>query len=161
VFALLMGLTPPGRPHDFSWIPPTLADAAAFYDAYVRRHDTTADRNPYGVVLTQDNLAMMTSMIWWPLRLIGLGFAPKIAMTELLTPEELARVGQAPLVGHQLIKGVLGLVLRLGRDVGEHTSFAARLSRVVLQGMVDVDRRGAVSFSIPMSQADLRSAAFE
>ena len=161
VFALLMGITPAGRPHDFSLIPPTLGDAASFYDAYVRRHDTTADRNRYGVVLTEDNLTMMTSMIWWPLRLIGLGWAPRIAMTELLTPEELARVGQSPLPGHAAIKAGLALILRLGRDVGEHTSFAARLSRLVLQGMVDVDRRGEVSFSIPMSQEDLRSAAFE
>jgi hypothetical protein len=156
-----MGITPPGRPHDASWIPPTIADAATFYDAYVRRHDTTADRNPYGIVLTQDNLNMMTSMIWWPLRLIGLGFAPHIAMTELLTPAELARVGQRPLVGHRIVKAGLAVILRLGRDVGEHTSFAARLSRLILQGMVDVDRRGEVAFSIPMSQADLRSAAFE
>jgi hypothetical protein len=161
VFALLMGITPPGRPHDDSLIPPTIADAAAFYDAYVRRNDTTSDRNAYGVLLTQDNLKMMTAMIWWPLRLIGLGWAPKIALTELLTPEELARVGQSPLVGHGLIEALLGLVLRLGRDVGEHTSFAARLSRLVLQGMVDLDRRGEVPFSIPVSQADLRSAAFE
>ncbi len=161
VFALLMGITPPGRPHDDSFIPPTIADAAAFYDAYVRRNDTTAERNPYGVVLTQDNLTMMTSMIWWPLRLIGLGFAPHIAMTELLTPEELARVGVRPLVGHNVVKAALDLMLRLGRDVGVHTSFAARLSRLILQGMVDVDRRGDVSFSIPVSQVDLRSAAFE
>jgi hypothetical protein len=161
VFALLMGIHPPGRPHDDSLIPPTIADAAAFYAAYVRRNDTPADRNPYGVVLTRDNLTMMTAMIWWPLRLIGLGWAPRIAMTELLTPEELARVGVAPLIGHRVIKTGLGLVLRLGRDVGVHTSFAARLSRLVLQGMVDLDRRGEVPFSIPMSQDDLRSAAFE
>jgi hypothetical protein len=82
-------------------------------------------------------------------------------MTELLTAEELARVGQSPLLGHDAIKAVLALVLRLGRDVGEHTSFAARLSRLLLQGMVDIDRHGEVAFSIPMSQTDLRSAAFE
>ena len=161
VFALLMGIHPPGRPHDDSLIPPTIPDAAAFYQAYVRRNDTPAERNPYGVVLTRDNLTMMTAMIWWPLRLIGLGWAPRIAMTELLTPEELARVGVTPLIGHRVIKTGLALVLRLGRDVGVHTSFAARLSRLVLQGMVDLDRRGEVPFSIPMSQDDLRSAAFE
>jgi hypothetical protein len=161
VFALLMGITPAGRPHDVSLIPPTLADAATFYDAYVRRNDTTAERNPYGVALTRENLRMMTAMIWWPLRLIGFGWAPRIAMTELLTPEELARVGVTPLVGHGALEAGLALVLRLGRDVGVHTSFAARLSRLVLQGMVDLDRRGEVPFSIPMSQEDLRSAAFE
>jgi len=161
VFALLMGIHPPGRPHDDSLIPPTIADAAAFYDAYVRRNNTTAEHNAYGVILTQDNLTMMTAMIWWPLRLIGLGWAPRIAMTELLAPEELARVGVAPLVGHGAIKAGLALILRLGRDVGVHTSFAARLSRLLLQGMVALDRRGEVPFSIPMSQEDLRSAAFE
>jgi hypothetical protein len=161
VFALLMGIHPPGRPHDDSLIPPNLAGAAAFYDAYVRRNDTAAAVNPYGVTLTQGNLTMMTAMIWWPLRMIGLGFAPRIAMTELMTPAELARVGVSPLVGHDVIKAGLGLILRLGRDVGVHTSFAARLSRLLLQGMVDLDRRGEVAFSIPMSQVDLRSAAFE
>jgi hypothetical protein len=161
VFALLMGIHPPGRPHDDSLIPTTIADAAVFYGAYVRRNDTSAERNPYGVLLTQDNLSMMTTMIPRPLRLIGLGWAPLIAMCELMTPEELARVGVRPLPGHALIKACLGLILHFGRDVGEHTSFAARLSRLLLQGMVDLDRRGEVPFSIPVSQVDLRSAAFE
>jgi len=161
VFGLLMGIHPPGRPHDDSLIPPTLADAATFYQAYVRRNNTSAERNAYGVVLTRENLNMMTSMIWWPLRIVGLGWAPRIAMTELMTPEELARVGVTPLIGHGAIKAALALVLRLGHDVGVHTSFTARLSRLILQGMVDVDRRGEVPFSIPMSQEDLRSAAFE
>jgi hypothetical protein len=161
VFALLMGIHPPGQPHDDSLIPPTIADAGVFYASYVRRNDTSADRNPYGVTLTQDNLRMMRSMIPRWMRLIGLGWAPTVAMAELLTDEEMARVGVAPLPGHTVIKALLGAILRLGRDVGGHTSFAARLSRLVLQGMVDVDRRGEVSFSIPVSQVDLRSAAFE
>jgi hypothetical protein len=160
VFALLMGIHPPGRPHDDSLVPATLDDAATFYAAYVRRNDTGPDRNPAGVVLTRDNLVMMRSMIPWYLRLVGLGFAPRIAMTELLSADELARVGMAPLPGHAAIKAALGLLLRLGRDVGEHTSFAARLSSLVLQGMVDVARQGEVEFSIPASQADLRTAAF-
>jgi hypothetical protein len=161
VFALLMGIHPRDRPHDDSLIPPTIADAATFYAAYVRRNDTGPDRNPYGVVLTQDNLTMMRQMIPFPLRLLGLGWAPRIAMTELLAPDELARVGVTPLIGHSLIKACLGLVLHIGKDVGEHTSFAARLSTRILQGMVDLDRRGEVEFTIPTSQADLRSAAFE
>lgn len=160
-FAVLMGIHPDGLPHDDSLVPATLADAQTFYDAYVRRNDTTAERNPYGVVLTNDNLAMMTGLIPWPLRLLGLGFAPRIAMTELLTPEELARVGLTRLTGHSLIKAFLGLVLRAGQDAGERAPLAARLSRLLLQGMVDVDRRGEVPFSIPVTQLDLRSAAFE
>ena len=160
-FAALMGIHPDGRPHDDSLVPATLADAGTFYDAYVRRNNTTAERNPYGVVLTQDNLAMMTGLIPWPLRLLGLGFAPRIAMTELLTPEELARVGLTRLTGHAVIKAVLGFVLRAGQDAGERAPLASRLSRLLLQGMVDVDRRGEVPFSIPVTQRDLRSAAFE
>jgi len=160
-FAVLMGIHPEGLPQDDSLVPPSLADAAVFYDAYVGRNDTTAGRNPYGVVLTQDNLSMMTGLIPWPLRLLGLGFAPRIAMTELLTPEELARVGLTRLAGHAIIKAVLSLVLRAGQDAGEHSSLAVRLSRLLLQGMVDVDRRGEVPFSIPVTQLDLRSAAFE
>jgi len=68
VFALLMGIHPPGKPHDDSLIPATIAEADTFYASYVRRNDTTAERNPYGVVLTQANLTMMTAMIWWPLK---------------------------------------------------------------------------------------------
>ena len=160
-FAVLMGIHPDGRPHDDSLVPATLAEAGVFYAAYARRNDTSAERNPYGAVLTKDNLAMMTGLIPWPLRLIGLGFAPRIAMTELLTPEELARVGLTRLTGHSLIKAVLGLFLRAGQDAGERSPLAVRLSRLLLQGMVDVDRRGEVPFSIPVTQEDLRSAAFE
>ena len=160
-FAVLMGIHPDGRPHDDSFVPATLAEAGVFYAAYVRRNDTSAERNPYGIVLTGDNLAMMTGLIPWPLRLLGLGFAPRIAMTELLTPEELARVGLTRLTGHSAIKAVLGLFLRAGQDAGERSPLAVRLSRLLLQGMVDVDRRGEVPFSIPVTQADLRSAAFE
>jgi hypothetical protein len=160
-FAVLMGIHPDGQPHDDGFVPATLADAGVFYDAYVRRNNTPAERNPYGVVLTQDNLAMMTAMIPWSLRLVGLGFAPRIAMTELLSPEELARVGLTRLTGHALIKRLLDLVLRVGQDTGEHSPLATRLSRLLLQGMVDVDRRGEVPFSIPVTQEDLRSAAFE
>jgi hypothetical protein len=161
IFAMLMGIHPPGRPDDDSLVPATLAGAATFYAAYVRRNDTGADRNPYGVVLTQDNLKMMRTMIPRSLRLIGFGVTPTIAMADLLTDEELARVGMSRLTGHALLRAIFGTLLRLGRDVGHHTSFAARLSRLLLQGMVDVDRRGEVPFSIPASQADLRSAAFQ
>jgi ER-bound oxygenase mpaB/B'/Rubber oxygenase, catalytic domain len=103
-FALLMGIHPDGRPDDDSYIPETLAEAAEFYQSYVRRNNTPADRNRYGVVLARDNLKMMEGLLPRPLRLLGFGYAPRICMTELLTPEELARVGLRPMVGHRLIK---------------------------------------------------------
>jgi hypothetical protein len=113
------------------------------------------------VLLTQDNLRMMRRLLPLIPRLLGLGYAPRICMTELLTPEELARVGCAPLAGHRLIKGLLSVVLRVGQWTGEHRPFAAHLAHLLLQGMVDVDRRGQVSFSVPFSRLDLHGPAFE
>ena len=161
IFALLMGIHPDGRPHDDSLIPATLAEAGEFYASYVRRNNSMPDRNPYGVVLTQDNLKMMKGLIPWIPRLLGVGYAPRICMTELMTPEELARVGVKPLMAHKLLRLFLSAVLRLGQDVGEHTHFAARLARLLLQGMVEVDRRGQVSFSVPFTRLDVRGPAFE
>ncbi len=161
VFALLMGLHPADRPHDDSLIPATLAEAGEFYTSYVRRTNTMPDRNPYGVVLTTGNLRMMEGLLPRIPRLLGLKYAPRICMTELLTREELARVGAAPLTGHRTLAAVLTLVLSAGQWTGEHSSFAARLAHLLLQGMVDVDRRGQVSFSIPFSRLDLHGPAFE
>src|SRR4029078_8829490 len=64
VFGLLMGIHPPGRPHDDSLIPPTLADAATFYQAYVRRNNTSAERTAYGVVLRRENLNTRRHVMW-------------------------------------------------------------------------------------------------
>jgi hypothetical protein len=161
VLARLMGIHPEGRRDDTSYIPPTIADAGTFYAAYVRRNDTGPSRNPSGVVLTQDNLTMMRSMIPGWLRLFGLGFAPLIFMTELMTGEELARVGVTPIIGHRTVKAVLARVVRWGQEYGEDTRFESLLARRLLQGMVDVDRRGQVPFSIPFSRYDLRGTGFE
>ena len=161
VFALLMGIHPEGRPHDTSYIPASIAEAGTFYDAYVRRNNTGPDRNPKGVALTQDNLDMMTAMIPGWLRLVGMGFAPRIFMTELMTPQELARVGVTTLPGHRVVKAFLYLLLRLGQDFGEDVHAGSRLAKLLLQGMVDVARRGEVPFSIPFSRYDLRGLDFE
>lgn len=161
LFALLMGIHPDGRPHDDTYVPATLEDADAFYASYVRRNNATADQNPYGVVLTTDNLKMMQGMLPMGLRLLGLGFAPRVCMTELLTPEELARVGYAPLPGHSLLKSLLTLVLRIGQDAGRDVPLASGLARHLLQGMVNAGRGGQVTFSIPFTRLGLRGPAFE
>jgi hypothetical protein len=161
IFAQLMGIHPAGRPHDDSFVPATLDEAEAFYTAYVRRNDTGADKNPYGVVLTTDNVKMMRGMIPAGLRLFGFGFAPRICMTELLTSEELARVGYAPLPGHLLLKALLALALRFGQDAGRDAPIVSSLARHLLQAMVDASRGGQVSFSIPFSRYGLRGPEFE
>ena len=117
--------------------------------------------NPYGVTLTADNLAMMTALLPPVSRRFGLGFAPSLCMTELLSRDELARVGCTPLPGHRLLKAALTVVLRIGQWSGQHDRFIAHVAHLVLQGMAAVDRRGEVEFSIPFSRLDLRGPAFE
>ena len=160
-FALLMGIHPDGQPHDDSYIPANLTEAAEFYSSYVRRNNTPASRNRYGSVLARDNLKMMEGLLPRSARLFGLGYAPRISMTELLTPEELARVGVRPVVGHRLIKMFLRALLMVGQRTAEHAPFVSGLARIVLQGMVDADRRGEVSFAIPLSRLQLRGSSFE
>jgi len=161
VFAQVMGIHPPGQPDDASLIPANLTEAAEFYASYVRRTNTMPAGNPYGVTLTEDNLAMMKGLLPPIARLCGLGFAPYLCMTELMSREELARVGCTPMVGHRVLKTVLGLVLRVGQWTGHHDAFISHVAHLVLQGMVAVDRRGEVAFSIPFSRLDLRGPAFE
>jgi hypothetical protein len=159
VFAQLMGIHPDGRPHDDSYIPANLSEAAEFYASYVRRTNTMPHANPEGVVLTQDNIAMMKHMLPEPLRSLGLKLAPRILMTDLLQPDEQARVGLKPLVGHGAIKAILHFVLRVGKGA-EHNHFAACVARLILQGMVDVDRGGRVEFGVAFTRLGLRAHPF-
>ena len=82
-------------------------------------------------------------------------------MTELLSREELARVGKRPVMGHRLLRAILTLVLRAGQWTGHQDTLAAHLAHLLMQGMVAVDRRGEVEFSVPFSRLDLRGPAFE
>lgn len=161
VFARLMGIHPPGRPDDDGLVPANLAEAAEFYTAYVRRTNTPAARNPYGVTLTRDNLAMMRGLLPPIARAFGIGLAPRLCMTEVLTREELARVGCTPLPGHGVLKALVLAVMRLGQWAGERDTLVAKLSHLVLQGMVAADRRGEVEFSVPFDRLDLHGPGFE
>jgi uncharacterized protein (DUF2236 family) len=153
VYARMMGI-----PEEY--VPTTVAEAGEFYDAYVRRHDSGSAENPYGVILTQDNLDMMKSLIPRPLRLLGFGTAPSIAMAELMTPEELARVGMRPIAGHRVIRAVLHLALRLVQGA-ETLPFSSRLASVIFQDMIDTSRGGEVTFCIPTTMIALRGRALE
>jgi hypothetical protein len=72
----------------------------------------------------------------------------------------LARVGLTPLAGHATLKRVLHAILWAGQRAGEDDLFAARIARLVLQGMVDCDRGGQVEFGVAFSRIGLRSAPF-
>jgi hypothetical protein len=160
VYAQMMGIHPEGRPDDDSYIPATVAEAGEFYASYVRRQDTGPAENPYGLVLTQDNLAMMRDLIPKPLRLV-LGLTPRLAMSELMTPEEMARVGVRPVAGHGVLRAVFGLVLRLTQGLEDIVPFSTRLSSLIFQDMIDTSRAGEVEFCIPVNLMTLRSTSLE
>lgn len=158
VYAQMMGIHPEGSPEDDSYIPASVAEAGEFYASYVRRQDTGPAENPYGVVLTRDNLEMMRDLIPKPLRLLGFGYAPAIAMTELMSAEELARVGVRPATGHRVVKLVFDLGLRLAQ-MGEALPFSSRLAALMFQHMIDVSRDGEVTFTIPVTLSGLRGSS--
>ena len=153
VYAQMMGI-----PEEY--VPATVAEAGEFYGSYVRRHDSGPAENPYGMVLTQDNLDMMKSLVPRLLRFFGFGIAPAIAMAELMTPQELARVGMRPLAGHRVIRAVFHLALRLVQGA-EALPFSSRLAAVIFQDMIDTSRGGEVTFCIPTTMIALRGRALE
>jgi hypothetical protein len=161
VFALLMGIHPQGRPHDASLIPATVPEAGVFYDSYVRRNDAPARENPYGVVLTLDNIRMMERLLPKTLRWVGFRYAPRICMTELMTPEELARVGMRPIAGHRVIQGLCSMTLSVVQGAMSHLPFSSRLASLMFQDMIDTDRGGEVTFSVPVTVYGLRGSAME
>lgn len=159
-FSLLMGIHPPGRPTDFSWIPRTVDDAAAFNQAYVRRHARSAAENPDGVNLTLAQLQMLRDLIPQPLFLVGFGKVPRLAMTLTLGPEDLARVGVTP------TRSVRGLRKALPELLGaldlDHlpSEFAEQLGLLFFQGLVKIGRQGEVTFTVPADLDDLRGRDF-
>ena len=116
--------------------------------------------NPLGCQLTQQNLAMMRHLLPWQARALGLGLAPRLAMTDLMATDELTRVGITPLLGRGPLRAVLHRVLALGQWAGTHDTFVGKLAHAILPGMVDVDRRGEVEFAIPFRREDLLGPAF-
>jgi hypothetical protein len=167
-FARLMGIYPPGQPHDTSLVPATLSEAREFYVSYVRRNNVTVPptasdawrTNALGCQLTQQNLLMMRQLLPWQARALGLGLAPRLAMTDLMAADELTRVGITPLLGRGPLRAALHRVLAFGQWAGTHDTFVGKLSHAILQGMVDVDRRGEVEFAIPFRREDLLGPAF-
>lgn len=160
VYALLMGIHPEGAPFDDSFVPRTVEEAAAFYASYTRRQFTGPEENPGGVLLAQENLDMMVSLIPRPFRHTELHLAPQIAMAELLGPEGMARVGIAPVEGHELLRKSFCLALSVEQKVAGAApcDLVESLSRHLFQAMIDASRGGAVQFIVPGSVADLRGA---
>lgn len=158
VYARMMGIHPPGKPEDDSWIPEDVEAAARFYESYARRHYTGPEENPDGVKLARVNLDMMVDLVPRWLHRIGHGTMPRIAMAELMDPEDLARIGMSPVAGHRLLKAVFTASVHTtwgiwrGLPVGlEHA-----LGALLYQGLVKESRGGTVEFVVPTSVDSLR-----
>lgn len=162
IFAQLMGIHPPGRPDDDSWIPADYEEAALFYNSFARRHYTGPEENPAGVKLTQVNLDMMVTMVPRGLRLLGFGVVPQLAMTELLSPEDQARVGFTPVSGHPVVKAAMTAALFVLHGLWRFMppNFLLMASDLINKEMIKVGRGGEVEFTIPTTLADLRGTGF-
>jgi hypothetical protein len=157
IYAQMMGLRP-------DYIPENVADAAAFYTAYARRHYVQASANPIGVRLAAADLRMLQRMIPWPLRLLGLRLLPRIYMWELLGQEGCRRVGIRPVIGHGLLQWLLRQLPRLLMRLTEPHDQRERAlheacSRLIFQGMINHTYKGQVTFLVPESIADLQRLA--
>lgn len=156
LFARRMAIEPGSEASD-AFVPATLADAATFYASYTRRHFCDdPEANPDGVLLAERNRRMMIGLVPKPFRFLGLGRAPDIAMTELLGPAGLARIGLRPVAGHHVDKLIFHAVLRIGQTLeGAAEGFYGRFSELILQDMID-HGMGRVTFSVPGSVEALR-----
>lgn len=155
IYGLMMGIHPPGAPESMEYLPENVADAEEFYRQYRRRHYVDAGGNRDGVLLAAANLAMLRTMVPRPLRWIGLGVAPRLAMQELMGPAACARVGIAPVGGHGFLKWLITMMHRVlfpRRAAGHH-----RLALIIFQGMIGRAYGGEVTFTVPATLADLRT----
>ncbi len=159
IFAQMMGIHPEGHPESDAYVPVDVASARAFYRAYERRHYTTVAENPDGVELARHNLQMMEDLIPSPLRRLGLGKAPRIAMHELLGDEGMERVGiELPQVhhhhGNEGHRHLVGLIRKTTQGLGGFV--ADHLGMVIFQHMIDTNREGEVRFLIPPDLETIR-----
>jgi hypothetical protein len=157
IYAQMMGIMP-------DYIPENVAEAAAFYAAYARRHYVTAAANPLGVTLARADLRMLQHLIPRSLRLLGLGVVPRIYMCDLLGKEGCQRVGIRPVLGHVVLKWLLHYVPRLWIRLTEPDDKYERhlhetCSRLIFQGLINRAYNGQVTFLVPETIADLQRLA--
>lgn len=157
VFALMMGIHPADKPDSFEYIPDDVDDAAAFYEAYRRRHYVAADKNPDGVALGHANLKMLKHFVPRFLRLFGFTALPRLYMLELMGTKQCALISIRRMRGYALIKWFLFALVRLWRPI-EHlrTKRHERIGAMIFQEMIDRAYGGEVTFTIPLSIGDLR-----
>jgi hypothetical protein len=154
IYAQLMGISP-------AYVPESVNDAQAFYEAYARRHYVAAADNPAGVQLAAADVRMLQHMLPRLFRLLGLRVVPRFYMWELLGKEGCRRVGIKPVRGHYVLQWLLEhlprLWMRLGEAFDRHDRHLHETwSRLIFQGMINRAYNGQVTFLVPATIADLR-----
>jgi hypothetical protein len=144
------------------WMPATIADGRAFCRAYESEFRPAA-QNPEGVVLTQADLRMMRRLLPWPLRLLGLGIAPRVYLLLLLGETAAERVGVRRRWGHGIAEWLVltlpALWYRFWKNATPSAAAHARLSRLFFGALIDDAWGGEVRFSVPERLKDLRELA--
>ena len=174
-FAVLMGIHPPGRPDDPSYVPATLAEADAFWQLYRRRHlagptrrtDGYVDRarreNAAGYALMSGHLHMLAHLLHHELRWLGLGErawmqVPRFYLERMGGEEGAARLGVPPARAGWLLELVLEDAPRLWAalwrrvDPGIH----AAASRRFLAALIGQVYGRPLVYPIPHTAADLQ-----
>jgi hypothetical protein len=162
VFALMMGVHPPGNPQSFDYIPDDVDDAREFYAAYRRRHYVDAAKNPDGVALGAANLAMLAGFVPWYLRLFGFGKLPRAYMQQLMGPEQCARIGILPTRVDAIVQWVLRSLYRLWKPIELlHTNRHERFGSMIFQDMIDRAYGGEVTFTVPTDLREMKDMIHE
>jgi hypothetical protein len=164
MFALAMGIHPPGQPDNTEYLPETLAEADEFYRTYSRRHYRQATQNPEGVELTRACLLMLEHMVaHTPFRRLGVTRVPRVYMQQMLGAEGLEQRGVTPVRWHALTRWLLLTPLRLwtwlghraDRDGARH--FHERIGQMFFQGLINRTLEGEVTFLVPERLSDLHA----
>jgi len=164
VYAVMMGIYPADKKDAFDYIPDTVADAEAFYQAYARRHYRSAAENPDGVELTRANMTMLKKMIPFWLRLLGFGFAPQIYCYHLLGEEAAARVGIRKTATHNLLKSWLFRLpafLYMFSAGHKHKTSHHYFAEIVFQKMINKKFGHIVTITVPDSLKQVKEMVLE
>ena len=155
VFALLMGIHPPGRRDDTSYVPQSLDEAREFYRSYARRHYNPAVQNPEGVELTVQLIKTVRSLLPKTfLRHFGLLQLPRLYLWDLIGDAAMQSLGQKPvrLFPRWLLNffpWLLGALWRKADKWKPLRRLHEKLSAFLLCDLIASSYDGEVTFLVP------------
>jgi hypothetical protein len=164
VFAVVIGIHPPGQPNSLRYVPRNLVEAAQFYAAYDLRHYVVAADNPEGLVLTQAVLKMLNDLVpdhrilrWM------MGRVARIYLEDLIGIKSMVRLGQHRAKTAYFLRLLLGIVptvwtlfAKKVNAISESKRRAEHIGSIFLKDIIRRNYSGEVEFLIPMRVKDLR-----